>query len=61
MKATLKDNRLLIELELVKPPRPSGTGKTLIVATSGGFAATEAVIDGQPVMLSVNATIRKAS
>jgi hypothetical protein len=59
MKTTIKDNVLIIEIPL-QTPRPSASGKTLVVATSGGNIATTATINGQPVIIGLNAYIRKA-
>jgi len=53
-----KTNELVIRLPLTAP-RPSASGKTLIVATSGGNQPTTATIDGKPVIVGVNAYIRK--
>jgi len=58
MKATIKDNMLIIEIPM-NPPRPSATGKTLVVASSGGNIATTAQIDGKPVTIGLNAYIRR--
>jgi hypothetical protein len=54
--ATIEGNELVIRLPL-NPPRPSATGKTLVVATSSGNKATEAVVNGQQVVVGVNAYI----
>lgn len=43
----------------VTSPRPSASGKTLVVATSGGNQATTATVDGKPVTIGLNAYIRK--
>lgn len=57
MKATIKDNVLHLEIPL-HAPRPSATGKTLTVASSKGNQATEATINGKPVIVGVNAYIQ---
>lgn len=57
MNATIKGNNLVIEIPLT-PARPSSTGKTFLVATTGGYAKTTAVVDGKPVSISVNASIK---
>jgi hypothetical protein len=57
MKTTIKNNILHIEIPL-HAPRPSATGKTLTVASSKGNQATEARIDGKPVIVGVNAYIK---
>lgn len=38
-------------------PRPSASGKTLLVATTSGFTTTNAVINGRPVNLNCSMTI----
>jgi len=57
MKTTIKDNVLHIEIPL-HAPRPSATGKTFTVASSKGNQPTEALIDGKPVIVGVNAYIK---
>lgn len=57
MKATIKDNVLHVEISLQRP-QPSGTGKTLTVATSRGNQPTEAKIDGKTVIVGLNAYIK---
>ena len=56
MKVRVEDGKLIIEIEIEKTPRPSASGKTLVVATTRGFRATEAQVDGKPLSLSINAT-----
>jgi len=56
MNAQIKDNKLVITLDLQKPA-PSKSGKTLVVAGTGGFVPTTAQVDGKPVKISVNAII----
>lgn len=57
MKATIKDNTLHIEIPL-QTPRPSSSGKTLVVATSGGNITTTAEVNGKPVTIGLNAYIK---
>jgi hypothetical protein len=59
MKVTIERGELVIRLPLNNPPVSSSTGKTLVVASSRGNQRTEAVIDGQPVVVGVNAYIAK--
>lgn len=40
-------------------PRPSASGKTLVVATSAGNKATTAVVNGKPVTIGLNAYITR--
>lgn len=58
MKVTVEGNDLVIRMPL-QSPRPSATGKTLVVATSGGGKATEAQVNGKPVTVNVTAYIKK--
>lgn len=52
------DGALVITLPLEKKPRPSASGNTLLVASTGGFTRTDVEVDGRPVSVSVNATIK---
>ena len=58
MTAEIKGKQLVLTLDL-QSPAPSASGKTLVVASSHGNTATTAVIDGKPVIIGVNAYIRK--
>lgn len=53
-----KAKKLIIEIDLQKPA-PSASGKTMVVASSHGNQATEATIDGKPIIIGVNAYIRR--
>jgi hypothetical protein len=57
MSTTIENGQLVIRLPLASEPRPSSTGKTFVIAGTGGFAKTGATIGGKPVSISVNATI----
>ena len=59
MKATIEGNELVIRLPLNKSPVPSSSGKTLVVASTHGNRTTEAVINGQSVVVGVNAYIQR--
>ena len=54
----IKGKQLIITADL-ETPRPSASGKTLVVASSHGNMATTATVDGKPVIIGVNAYIRK--
>lgn len=56
MKARIMNNTLYIEIPL-QTPTPSKTGKTLIVASTGGFAVTTAEVDGKQVSINLNAFV----
>ena len=53
--AKIKGDKLVVEADLINPPRDSKTGKTRLVATSGGSAHTDILIDQRPVLLNLNA------
>ncbi|HEU4344087.1 MAG TPA: hypothetical protein VFU31_21235 [Candidatus Binatia bacterium] len=55
MQAEVKNGNLIITLPI--SPRPSKTGKTIVVAGTAGFAQTLATHDGKQISVSVNATI----
>ena len=57
MKVEIKDNKLLIEIDLEKPT-PSSSGKTLVVASTRGNVVTDAKVDGKPVTIGLNAYIK---
>jgi len=57
MRAEIKGKELVITIDL-QEPRPSATGKTLVVASSHGNVATTAMIKGQAVIVGLNAYIR---
>lgn len=58
MKVTIENNELVIRIELMDP-RPSVSGKTLVVATSGGNKATTATVNGKPIIIGLNAYIQR--
>lgn len=58
MTAQIKNNKLIIELDLTAPT-PSKSGKTLLVASSKGIKETDAKVDGKNVSIGVNAFIEK--
>jgi len=43
----------------LQEPTPSASGKTLVIATTHGNQPTDVMLDGQPVIVGVNAYIRK--
>jgi hypothetical protein len=54
MKVEVKDNNLVITIPMQKPA-PSSSGKTMIVATTGGNQATEATVNGKNITVGLNA------
>lgn len=59
VQAVIEGNELVIRLPLNPTPDLSATGKTLVVASSRGNVQTEAQVNGQPVVVGVNAYIRR--
>lgn len=57
MKVTIENKELVIRIPVESPPRPSKSGKTMIVATSSGNVTTDCVVDGKQVVIGVNAYI----
>ena len=49
-----KQQKLVIEIDLEKP-KPSASGKTMVVASTHGNTVTQAEYDGKPITVGVNA------
>ncbi len=58
MQATIKGDKLILELDLNDNPPFSSSGKTRVVATTNGFMPTTVQVNGKAVSVSVNATIK---
>ena len=58
MSVVIRDNKLCIEIDLEKPT-PSASGKTLVVASTHGNVVSAARVDGKPVIVGINAYIKK--
>ncbi len=59
MNATLENNLLVVRIPINAVPTPSASGKTLSVASSGGNKATTVMVAGQPVIIGLNAYIKR--
>jgi hypothetical protein len=59
LKAKLTDNVLKIYLPL-REPKPSASGKNLVIATTMGCTRLEVEYQGQQVLLNANAMIRNS-
>jgi hypothetical protein len=57
MKVTVEKDKLIIEIGL--SPHPSKSGKTIVIASTAGNIPTTATYDGKPVILGLNAYVRK--
>jgi hypothetical protein len=55
MTAKIEGDRLIISVPI--SPRPSASGKTLVIASSNGNHATAAMHNGTPVIVGVNAYV----
>ena len=58
MKVEKKGSTLVITIDL-QTPKASASGKTLVVASSGGNQRTTVEVDGKAVTVGVNAYIPK--
>jgi len=58
MQVTIDGQDLVIRIPMTEP-RPSASGKTLVVATSSGNKVTDAIVQGQNVVIGLNAYIKK--
>ena len=57
--AEVKDGNLIVTIPLNKPASPSATGKTMVHASSHGNQPTEVKIDGQPLIIGLNAYTKR--
>jgi hypothetical protein len=58
METKIENGKLIISIPITAP-RPSASGKTLVVATTGGNIQTAATVDGKAVTIGVNAYIKR--
>ena len=58
MQVSIENNELVIRMPMCEP-RPSSSGKTLVVASTGGNLATTAMVNGKTVIIGLNAYIKK--
>lgn len=58
MDVKIENGKLTIVID-IQEPTPSASGKTLVVATTHGNVVTECVVDGKPVVVGLNAYIKK--
>jgi hypothetical protein len=56
MKVTIDEKKkvMVIEMPLLEA-KPSASGKTMVIATTGGGKPSEATFSGKPVILNVTA------
>ena len=58
MKATIDKGMLIVQIPIDKEPRLSTSGKSLVVASTRGNQVTPLEVDGQALIISVNAYVR---
>ena len=58
MTTKIENKQLVIRIDLQDPPKPSASGKTLVIATTHGNQPTEVSIKGKPVIVGLNAYIK---
>lgn len=56
MTVKIEKNVMTITIPL-QTPKPSKSGKTMLVASTGGNVVTDATVNGKPVVLGLNAYI----
>jgi len=59
MQVSIEGDELVIRMKMLDKPTKSKSGKTLLVATSGGNVLTDALVDGKAVTIGLNAYISK--
>lgn len=58
MTAKIEGTNLVITIPMNATPVTSSTGKSKIVASTGGFMATTVSVQGQPVKVNLTAIIK---
>ena len=59
MKVSIEGKELIIRIEMEEQPTPSASGKTLVVASTRGNMTTSVLIQGKPVIIGLNAYIKR--
>lgn len=54
MQVTIEGKELVIRIPVENPPRPSKSGKSLIVASTNGNQPTNLTVDGKVVTVGLN-------
>ena len=57
MTVEIKGSEMVIKIQM-QEPRPSASGKTLVVATTSGNVVTTAQVNGKAVIVGLNAYIK---
>jgi hypothetical protein len=51
-------DNMVITIPTKNPPRPSASGKSLVVASTNGNVVTDLMVNGKPVIVGLNAYIK---
>jgi hypothetical protein len=57
MEVKISGGKMVVTIDVTEA-RMSSTGKTMIVASTGGFTGTTATVNGKPVSVNLTATIK---
>ncbi len=58
MEVKIENKKLVISIDM-QEPTPSASGKTLVIASTHGNTATQCLFNGKPVVVGLNAYIKK--
>lgn len=58
MNVEIKGTKLIITIDMDSEPKPSASGKTLVVASTRGNAVTSTMVNGKPLTIGLNAYIK---
>jgi len=59
MKVKMDGDKLVIEIPINKPLKASKTGKSLVVASTGGNVPTGVIVEGHELVLGLNAYVKR--
>jgi hypothetical protein len=59
MQVMIEGNELVIRISMLETPTKSKSGKTMLVVTTGGNVVTDAMVNGKPITVGLNAWIPK--
>ena len=59
IKVEINNGVLAIFMPIEAQPKPSASGKTIVVATTHGNVVTSATYDGKPIVVGVNAYVKR--
>lgn len=58
MLVTIEKGYLVVKVPMEAKPKPSSSGKTLVVASSHGNQKTEVEYEGMPIVVGLNAYVK---